>query len=92
MKSNASIQRVPITLRALTARINRHLAGKGQALKRSRGMTASAALGEHYVVDLTRNHVAVRYVDIESFARDLGVLAGWEELADRPASPTTKDQ
>jgi hypothetical protein len=91
MKSLASSQRVPVTLRALTARINRHLAGQGQTLKRARGMTARAALGEHYLVDLVRNHVAARHVDIERLARDLGVLAGWEELADSQASPSSKD-
>jgi hypothetical protein len=91
MNSNASIQRVPITLRALTARINRHLAGQGQALKRSRGMTASTALGDHYLVDLARNQVAVMHVDIERLARDLGVLAGWEELAESQASSSSKD-
>jgi hypothetical protein len=72
---------VPVGLRALTARINRLLKNEGRVLKRARGLAAAAELGEHYLVDLHRNRVAAKYVDIERLARERELLADWEELA-----------
>jgi hypothetical protein len=37
-------------------------------------------LGRYYVVDLTRNVVTDRQIDLEAFARKLGVLQAWEKL------------
>ena len=39
-------------------------------------------LGRYFVVDIQRNFVADMKIDLEPYARDLGVLADWEKLAD----------
>lgn len=87
MSPRAAGQRVPVGLRALTARINRHLKSEGRVLKRARGLAAAMDLGEHYLVDLHRNRVAAKHVDIERLGRDLKLLADWEELANPTTNP-----
>jgi hypothetical protein len=39
-------------------------------------------LGDHYVVDVNRNVVVGTHVDVEAYARELGVLAKWEILSE----------
>lgn len=90
MGPRAAGQRVPVGLRALTARINRHLKSEGRVLKRARGLSAATDLGEHYLVDLHRNRVAAKHVDIEGLARELKLLADWEELANPTTNPANE--
>jgi hypothetical protein len=78
---------VTVTERALVRRINRKL-GKlpfPQRLcvlaERSRGYYN---LGRFHVVDVYRNAVLDWRVDLVERARDLGVLAANEQLAERP--------
>lgn len=78
---------VTVTERALVRRINRKL-GKlpfPQRLcalaERSRGY---CNLGRFHVVDVYRNAVIDWRVDLVERARDLGVLAANEQLAERP--------
>jgi hypothetical protein len=71
---------VPVTVRALSQRINRLLAAKGQELKKTRGVPAVDALGSYYL--LRGNSVFADHVDLEALGRELGALADHERLLD----------
>lgn len=72
-------QAVPVSLRALVARINRKLA-PDEMLKATRGERWRDELGDFYLVDLDANAVMAKHVDPESYGRKLGVLKAWERL------------
>jgi len=73
-------QKVPVTRRALIQRINRIILAAGsEQLKSARGQ-AAATLGHYYIVDLKRNSVARKDVDVTALAREMGVLQPWEQL------------
>jgi len=74
-------KQVPVTKRALVQRINRALAKEGAMTKAARGAAQSSALGDFYVVDVTKNAVITKDVDIEAYGRELGVLQAWERLS-----------
>jgi len=38
-------------------------------------------LGDYYVIDISRNRVVNKHVDLEDLGRQLEVLKDWEELA-----------
>lgn len=59
--------------KALIKRINRRLARDGQRLRTTRGIQMLLDVGEHYVIDLSRNCVVDKYVDVEQLAHQLGV-------------------
>jgi hypothetical protein len=67
---------------ALEKRISRKLAHDGLALRKSRPFTWSEAnFGARYVLDIRRNMVVEKDVDLETIGRDLEVLADNETLA-----------
>jgi hypothetical protein len=80
--------KVPISERALSARINRALvAGRllgdnDLRLKKTKGAKARQDLGDYYVLNTRRNYVVHRYkdVDLEQLGREVGAIAEWEEL------------
>jgi hypothetical protein len=80
MAAQKQAQRVPVTLRALAQRINRVLAKRDEQLKTTRGGRARVDLGDHYVIDVARNFVIAKGVDLETWGRELGVLQPWEEV------------
>jgi len=75
--------RVPVTERALVQRLNRSLAADGMQLKKTVGARAFATLGDYYVVDISRNFVVEKEIDIESLGRKRKVLAEWEVLEEK---------
>jgi hypothetical protein len=70
---------VPVTMRALTQRINRKLEPAGKVLKAARGKEKDA-LGTFYLLDFSRG-VEDTHVDLESLGRELGALGQWESLS-----------
>ena len=79
----ARTAKVPVTMRALTQRINRALRKGNGILKATRGDgRARQALGHFYVVDTSRNFIVDKDVDPEELGRKLGVLAEYEEVRD----------
>lgn len=71
-----------INERALAARLRRHLARQDEALKKCSPQTrAFLKLGRYYIVSLDLNMIIDMNVDLESLAREEGVLKQWEELA-----------
>jgi hypothetical protein len=71
-----------ISLNALEKRINRNLAQNGEALRQCRETSRwYLDLGDHYIVDIFRNAISDKHVDIEALGRELGVLSASEQLA-----------
>jgi len=77
-QSSKHIRAVPVTVRALSQRINRLLAVKGEELKKTRGTPARATLGSYYL--LRGNSVFADHVDLEALGRETGALADYERL------------
>jgi hypothetical protein len=71
---------VPVTERALLVRLNRKLTKEGQErLKAAKGK-ARETLGDYYLLDLGGNEVKATHVQLEPYARKLGVLEPYEAL------------
>jgi len=79
MARTAAAGKVPVTERALVQRINRKLKQDWKRL--CTGRNESSYLGRYYVVDTHRNTVLNFRIELETYARDLGVLQGWEALS-----------
>jgi hypothetical protein len=69
---------VPVTMKALMARINRKLEEDGAILKAARGDRIAASFGRFFIV--SGDKVTAQRVAPEQLARKLGVLADWEHL------------
>lgn len=85
-KLNSKIVKVPVSERALFARISRKLATEDEILKKTRpsrhgGLThAQLDLGDYYTIATRLNVVCRKDVDLEDLGREIGVLADWEVL------------
>jgi hypothetical protein len=71
--------KVPVSTRALIARINRKIAKDGEQLRKMRG-PARMLSPTYYVVDIQHNFVVSEFSDLEGFGRECGVLRAWEAL------------
>lgn len=70
-----------ITERALFARIDRKLAKDGERLRRCRSDSrAYAELGDYYIVNQSANTITAQHCTLEGLAKELDLLADWEEL------------
>jgi hypothetical protein len=79
------MKKIPVAERALMARVNRALAKKNQAMQRCRQESRSFHnLGRYYIIDFSRNCLLHSDVDIEAFARQMGILRAYEVLDDNP--------
>jgi hypothetical protein len=76
------MKKVPVSERALVARINRKLEQKGQSLRRCREDSRSShQLGRYFVIDLSLNALITADCDLETVGRELGVLKAFENAA-----------
>ena len=64
----------------LRKRINRALRPRGAVLWRARGERARITLGDYYLVAVAGSAVLRRYLELEAFGRELGVLRADEAL------------
>ena len=64
----------------LLKRINRALRPRGAVLRRARGERARIILGDYYLVAMDGGGVLRRYLELEAFGRELGVLRADEAL------------
>jgi hypothetical protein len=77
---------VNVSERALMARVNRKLRHKHEQVRKARGFWDGPRyydhpeLGRYYVVSHSSNTIEAMDIDLESLARDLGVLAAWEKM------------
>jgi hypothetical protein len=77
----AKPKKVPVSARALLQRVNRKLDADGEIVKRTRdGSRARVDMGEYFVVDTAVGGARATNIDLESYARELGVMADWEAL------------
>jgi hypothetical protein len=82
MTKAAHKQQVLVSERAVVARLRRRLAREGEILRRCRRDSQwYRELGDWYVVDGSLNYITSKFVDLESYARECGVLEPWERLA-----------
>jgi hypothetical protein len=72
--------KVSVSRRALIQRLTRTLRAEGEQLKATRGTRALLDLGEFYTVDVARNVVCRKNVDLVKLARQLGALRPYELL------------
>lgn len=72
-----------VSKRALEGRLRRHLENEGLALRKCREGTLSFEdLGGYYTVNIARNCIIDRKIDLESWSRKTGILKPFEELAE----------
>ena len=72
-----------VSRQALIARVNRRLAKQNESLRRCpENRSDYHTLGDFYVLDLSRNAVCKKHVDIQKFAKTLGALRPGERLDD----------
>jgi hypothetical protein len=72
--------KVPLSNRAIIQRINRRLAKNHEKLCKSRGWQAQQNLGDYYLLDRYRKTVINSNVNVQTFARELGVIQEHEIL------------
>ena len=75
-------QRVPVTERALVARINRALRPDRVLKIAHPGSHLEREFGRYYVVDIHRNTALTYRIDLVSFARELDCIEDFEELVE----------
>lgn len=84
-------RRVPVTIRALTQRVNRaakRAYDEGEdrrwlRLRASRGAALIREFGPYHVIDLAHNCILSLRVDPEEWARERGALADFEYLVEK---------
>jgi hypothetical protein len=74
--------RVGVTTRAAIARVNRKLKPDLKALKATRGERFRQEQGDYYVLDYRSRWIVEKHVDVEAYARELGVLHEWERVVE----------
>jgi ribose 5-phosphate isomerase len=77
-KSAKKTATAPVSIRALTQRINRVLAKRAELMKVARGR-AEQELGRFYIID-SHNHIVDGNFDLAEKGRELGVLRDFEHL------------
>ena len=70
--------KAPVEVDSLFIRINSALKKRGEQLRTTRRGRARVELGTYYVTNATG--VVAAHVDLETLAREVGALAGWETL------------
>jgi hypothetical protein len=64
----------------LRLRINHKLANRFQAIRRARGTGMELNFGQYYLLDTHLDVVIAKNVDLEDYAREIGVLRPSEKL------------
>lgn len=70
--------KMKISERALLQRLNRKLASEQLILKKTRGEKLVREVGDYFLLDLHRNRIAEKDVDLAAMGRERGVLQPWE--------------
>jgi hypothetical protein len=79
--------RIPVPKRTLVVRVRRKLRSQDEgmiALYAARDQNTSLGVRDFYLVDARINGVVCPRIDLESYARELGVLKPHEYLQDDP--------
>ena len=75
-------RKVPVSMHALTQRINRKLRPKLEILQIARDEPLRLEVGYYYIIDFRTNAVTHTNVDPKQLARELEVLKPWEIVQD----------
>ena len=73
-----TVTKIPVSTRALIARINRKLAHDNEKLCRSRSVQTQVSVGEYFIIDAMRNIIMHQHVGLESLGKELGVFKPYE--------------
>ena len=72
---------VPVSERALVQRINRRLAEEGwERLIKARTGRARQQMGSWFMIDERSKLLVSKFINLEKFGRELGVLGEYERL------------
>lgn len=71
---------IPVSERALVQRINRKLKETGEQLKKCRSNRWRGELGDYFRIDISRNAIVDKHIDLEECGRETGALALSERL------------
>lgn len=71
---------VPVTERAIVQRINRRLKPDLLQLKKCRDGRWHDELGDYYLLDLNRNSIDEKHVDLATMAKELKVISDFEQV------------
>ncbi len=72
--------KLPITERALVARMNRKLEMMNKMLRKHKPDSRLSETGRFYIVDLKQGQIERQGSDLESWAREIGCLKDYEQL------------
>lgn len=73
--------KIPISERALLARINRILYQENKILKKNRDKNKNIIeIGKYFLVDKSINQIILKRVNLENYGRQLNVIKEYEEL------------
>jgi hypothetical protein len=70
-----------ITEETVVGRIRRKLKTTEYRLGKARGMNMLLNCGQYYLVNIRLNAIATMHLDLETYARELGVLRADESVA-----------
>jgi hypothetical protein len=73
-------QKVPIGEKAAIQRINRRLKEDQRKVRTARGERLRQDVGWFYVLDLQRNFIVEKDVDLEALGREVGALQDYETI------------
>jgi len=80
LMSRDTTPRESVTPAALIKRIDRKLVPRWERVCKSRGLQQTNNVGEYYLLDWNHNVIVRPFVDLESFAREIGVLGINQQL------------
>ena len=74
--------KMKISERALLQRLNRKLAEEKLIVKKTRGEKLVREVGDYFLLDLHRNRITEKHIDLTAMGRERGVLAAWEVVGE----------
>jgi len=75
-------KQIPVTRRAVIARINRAIHDDDLVLRTARSARAKLDVGDYFIVNSRLNAIAGKDVDLEAYAREVGALKAYETVGE----------
>lgn len=77
----STVEKIPVSEKALMARVNRKLAKDGERILKSReGSRLRGNVGDFYLLDVSRNTVLNTHIELGHFAKQRGILRDYETV------------
>jgi hypothetical protein len=74
--------KLPVSTRAILARINRALRDQNRELRPTKGHKAQEEFGAFYIIDTGKNQLVEWNIDLAKYVFELGCLQPYERLED----------